>query len=119
MRWRSPARSVVFTFAASGAPPPGQTPKTIRAAVYSVKFLCLGDQFESLTANSGKYLTSISVHNPNAASVSFFKKIVRLVPQQAGHGGHEAPQPPGAFVKDTLEPNWGLDINCTDLIFLA
>jgi hypothetical protein len=106
----------------------GQAPGTINLPfnfpinVYSAKFLCGAlpptpqGQIEHGPVKPGNYQTAINVHNPNFQPVTFVKKAILMYATDATfQQGFEIPRPPGQLVQATLEPDFGLEIDCADI----
>jgi len=102
-----------------------QAQNTIRT-VYSAKFLCgeFGTNAAGTTGGEGvvkpgNYLTAINLVNPNNTTISFVKKAVLLYdsfdPNFNQPGVHEVPRRPGNKFQLTLLPNWGAEIDCSDI----
>jgi len=91
--------------------------------VYSVKFLCgdfppapQGTQRIEGPVKPGNYQTAINIHNPNFKPVPFVKKAVLMFADvPTFQQGFEIPRPPGQLVLATLEPDWGMEIDCADI----
>lgn len=110
---------VVVNHASGSATPPYLS--------YAVKFAC-GDFGKLIPASAanvpegpvkpGDYQTAINVHNPSAGlTVAFVKKAVLLysgtkpVPETA----FEVPKPPRPQVNASLQPDFGMLIDCQDI----
>jgi len=90
--------------------------------VYSAKFLCGAlpptpqGQIEHGPVKPGNYQTAINVHNPYFQPVTFVKKAILMYATDATfQQGFEIPRPPGQLVQATLEPDFGLEIDCADI----
>lgn len=86
--------------------------------VYAAKFLCGSflpreRDFEG-PVKPGNYLTTINVHNPNPALISFRKKAVLLY-RADDPPKPEQPMRPGKLFDARLEDDWGLQIDCIDI----
>ena len=91
--------------------------------VYAVKFLC-GDfrpkppqpppDGVEYPVKPGNYFTAINVHNPNGTLIGFRKKALLLY-RADKPPAPEMPQKPGNYFGVELSPDWGLEIDCTDI----
>ena len=103
--------------AAAQTPPPKDA--------YAVKFLCGNflpkqpqihtDGAEEWPVKPGNYLTAINVHNPNGSPISFQKKAVLLYRADNPPKKPETPMPPSNRYTVSLEPDFGLEIDCRDI----
>ena len=90
--------------------------------VYSAKFLC-GEMGGGAAGNvlegpvkPGNYLTAINVHNPNGNVVILRKKALLLFNAgQVPPAGPEARFGPGPLITVDLPPDWGFEIDCSDI----
>jgi hypothetical protein len=86
--------------------------------VYAAKFVCGAMPPSSAPAEEepvepGSYATAINVHNPDPAKpVAFLKKAVLLFSENEKEDGFEVPKRPGNQVREELEPDWGMRIDC-------
>jgi hypothetical protein len=116
---------VVILVVRGGVPRSAAADNSRTVNVYSVKFACgaavggSGDAIVERPFVSGNYATSINVHNPNPDTVTFKKKAVITYSFQGipPVSTEEQPNPPGtALVTATLRPDYGLQIDCFDII---
>ncbi|HEX4963123.1 MAG TPA: hypothetical protein VF173_19995, partial [Thermoanaerobaculia bacterium] len=113
--------SLVLAFVASAAsmaqaPPPKDD--------YAVKFLCgnflpkvppgLPPDGVEWPVKPGNYFTVINVHNPNSSGIVFKKKAVLLY-RADKPPKPEQPMPPGSLITVELGPDYGLEIDCSDI----
>ena len=103
---------------------PGATAQTLpQKDVYAAKFLC-GNFLPKVPipatdgvewpVKPGNYFTTINLHNPNTGTISFQKKAVLLY-QADKPGDLEQPMPPSPLISASLNGDWGLEIDCTDI----
>ncbi len=86
--------------------------------VYSAKFLCgtitgaraFPDPANKYLLVPGVYLTAVNIHNPNAFRVDFTKQAVIVNPQRLEERGKI-----GAPVRESLEANAGVEVDCEDI----
>lgn len=76
---------------------------------YAVKWLC-GSPPGTVAADD--YETKINVHNPQGKPVTFAKKVIYLSPGQN-------PTAPGVRLADTLNPDFALEMKCSDIFALG
>ncbi len=91
--------------------------------VYAAKFLC-GNFLPKVgipeadglewPVKPGNYFTTINLHNPNTGTLSFQKKAVLLY-RADKPGDLEQPMPPSPLISASLNGDWGLEIDCTDI----
>jgi len=120
---RSLMLAVAFVALAALVQPSAQGQVRPPMDVYAVKFLCgsflpkppkpATDGVEG-PVKPGNYLTAINVHNPNRIGISFRKKAVLLY-RADKPGQPETPMPPGHLLGAELPPDYGLEIDCTDI----
>ncbi|HEX6901888.1 MAG TPA: LamG domain-containing protein [Thermoanaerobaculia bacterium] len=91
--------------------------------VYAVKFLCGNFLPEPPSPPAGEaewpvkpgnYFTAINVHNPNGSLISFEKRAVLLY-RADKPPEPEKPMPPGPLFLAELKPNYGFEIDCSDI----
>jgi hypothetical protein len=70
--------------------------------VYAAKVLC----------PASGVTTAINVHNPGTKAVTIAKKGIAL-------DSGQVPTPPGDRKQDTLNPDWALQMGCSDLMSLG
>jgi len=85
-----------------------------QARVYAAKFLC--GQIKEGPVEPGSYTTAINVHNPNPHTVVIRKKAIVLFTSTEPQPEKERPKPPGKPIDLELEPDWGFEIDCPDII---
>ena len=91
--------------------------------VYAAKFLCGNFLPKPPTpppdgvewpVKPGNYFTVVNVHNPNSSGIVFRKKAVLLY-RADKPPKPEQPMPPGELVSAELGPDYGLEIDCSDI----
>ena len=93
---------------------------------YSAKFVC--GEFDKFSnpnepaivegpVKPGNYQTAINVHNPNMPSVTFRKKAILMFAgdRPVQFTEFEVPKPPGQLRSASLQPDWGMEIDCQDI----
>lgn len=87
--------------------------------VYTAKFICgcfKPEKGEEGPVEPGSYTTAINIHNPNYCTVTFVKKAVLLFDATwKGNEGFEIPRPPYTPRTASLDPDWGMEIDCADI----
>jgi len=89
--------------------------------LYAAKFLCgqfPGNANLEGPVKPGNYQTAINVHNPRNVPLTFTKKAVLLYRADQPPTDFERPMPPGQIFTATLNPDWGLEIDCRDIRFV-
>src|ERR1043166_7259206 len=100
-----------------------QRPSPPPKDVYAVKFLCGNFLPQSPKQPSdgvewpvkpGNYFTAINIHNPNDSAIAFQKKAVLLYRADKPPKPEE-PMPPGRLFPAELRPDYGFEIDCSDI----
>ena len=105
---------------------PPQPPVPLHWSVYSIKFLCGEFRLDPAAEKQGRpgpvkpgnYATAINIHNPNPwHEISFNKKAVLLfnASDPSFTGDPEQPREPGPAFHVKLGPDYGMEIDCSDI----
>jgi hypothetical protein len=103
---------------AVGAQPPLQNPKDIPILSYAAKFVCLeplqaGQLMIGPEAPILSQQTEVLIHNPQAFSVTFYKKAVRAPLESVHNSG--VVFPPGEWHAENLKPDHALRVDCDEI----
>lgn len=110
---------------------PTRITKTVKRLAYAAKFMCgtMDPDNEAVPPNPqfpdpdrthvfvpGTYLTGVNIRNPNAKRIRFTKSAVATPPERFIKDLPRKVLAPGPAIDETLDPGFGLEVDCRDLV---